>query len=462
MAPRRPAVRQGIDGMRVGGFATLALAAWRLIEPVVLSIWLDSGTSFGKELGWAAFFGLLGIAMLQGSEVARKVVLGALVLAVGAVSVLLGWLVQVGFGHLWPIMGASLCALVGIFALVVRRDPPLPQVGAAVSLVAAGWIGSVLSTILLVGAPDLRTIRMIREWSAPTRSHDDQAAGISMRVPPGWIVLKAGNPLKGQDRALLTLANTKVMAFAFLVRDPQPDWLLNVDQFLDGRTEAQRTDHGDAKSLDRVGGAIGAMATRRQRWSWNGEGADFNSFESAWKDADTFYYLSLIGPAVVSKNLAEELTSLERSMSFSAPWTTFLASRAEELKSYCPLLSEKSIVVIARIFPRDSAPELYFREGYRLAFRGMPLLDPTASERLRGLMKAMFDAIPRGQIDRFGGYVERLRAGGQTSPADDQAMAAVVRAAVEKLSPGDQQALRDYFAMAISMGHFGLKQGTNG
>jgi len=73
----------------------------------------------------------------------------------------------------------------------------------------------------------------------------------------------------------------------------------------------------------------------------------------------------------------------------------------------------------------------------------------------------MFDAIPRGQIDRFGVYVERVRGSGKTSPADDQAMAGVVRAAVEKLSPADQQALRDYFGMAINMGQFGLKQSAS-
>jgi hypothetical protein len=40
-------------------------------------------------------------------------------------------------------------------------------------------------------------------------------------------------------------------------------------------------------------------------------------------------------------------------------------------------------------------------------------------------------------------------------------MAAIVRAAVERLAPSDQEGLRNYFAMAIDLGHFELKQRGN-
>ena len=112
------------------------------------------------------------------------------------------------------------------------------------------------------------------------------------------------------------------------------------------------------------------------------------------------------------------------------------------------------MLALARVSGRDAAPEVHFREGYRLALRGLPLLDINSAERLRALMKQMFDAIPRARIDAFGRYVERVRAGAATTPAEDREMAELTRTAVAAMPPGAQEDLRSIFGMALDLGRF--------
>jgi hypothetical protein len=437
--------------MKVGGWVMLAMAAWQIIEQFVLSFWLDLGKSPGTTLGGAAFDVTLGLAMLQGSDAARKVVLfltGAAVLAF-AVGIL--GLSATGFGHLWPILAASLAATLGVFILNWDSEASMPRLATGLILVAAGWIGGLVSSILLVGAPDLETIQTIRKWSSPDRAV--KAAELEVRVPPRWVALKPGHPVRPDDSALLTLANTEVICFTQLFREVRSYSVTDdLEFYLDSVAKAKTEGVGELEPEGRTDATIGGATGRRMKVSWKAGKSRLVGFVTAWRDADTFYHLFTFGPVVATKKIQQEVADLERAVAFDAPRAQFLKARAPAIRTACPLLSDRSVLDLSRIIPADSAPETYCRAAYSFALAGEKGLNPDARNRLRSSMRTLFDVIPKAQIGAFGAYVERLREGGAPVPAQDRQMAESIRAGAEKLTPAVQDDVRGAFAMAIEVG----------
>lgn len=460
-SPARSAVRarpmeDRVDSMRIGGFVMLGLAAAQILEHVVMSFWLHLDTSGTGTAGFAAFDALLGIAMLQGSDTARKVVLWLTGFAAVGMLLLLGLLFAAGFSHLWPVFATSLATLVGVFLLNASTEHRRGVVIAALLLVVVGWVGSVVASIALAGTVDLASMKTIRDWSSPQRSFENAEAGIALKVPAQWVVLKDGNPIAEGDKPLVTLAHTEIQCSAQVQREARTfsSVVDNLEYYLDGIAKAKAAKEAEFQSLDRRGTSVGGLPARRMTASWKKDKEAMIGSFTAWQDGDVFYYLSVAAPRIITKRFDEEVQALESSLTVTAPWTAFLRDTGAAVRQGCPLLSEGAILALARVIPKDSPPEVYCREGYRLAVAGRPQMDAGANERLIAGMKAFFAALPKGKSERFGTYVEHVRARQRTTPAEDREMTEAARTAVEALAPEVQDDLRAHFAMAIELAMF--------
>lgn len=455
--PSAPSARMDdrVDSMRIGGFVMLALAASQLLEKFVLSFWLDLDKSTAETAGAAVFDALLGVAMLQGSNAARKVVLFLTGLATLALLGLMALLLVGGYGHLWPVLAASLLTVVGVFVLNLFSEQSRAMVFGALAMVLVGWVGSIAASIALAGAVDLASLKAIREWSSPQRTFEDAEAGITMKVPAHWVLLKEGSPLAEEEKSLVTAANTEVEMVAHIVREMRTySSADNLQFFLDGVAKAEAAKRASFEAGSRNDATVGGVLARRMKVSWKEKGQATSASFTAWQDGPFFYYLSVTAPRVISKRLDQEADALAGNVAFSAPWTVFLREKAAATRKECPLLTDTVILGLAHSIPRNSAPEVYCREAYRLAFVGQPLLDAASSQRLGARMKTFFAALPRAKSERFGAYAERLRAGQATAPAEDREMMQAARAAMESLDGEIQDDLRAQFAVAVEMGRF--------
>src|SRR5262245_23205132 len=370
---------EGVNSMRVGGWVMLAWAAWELIERFVLSFWLNLDS--GDAVGYAIFEALLGVAMLQGSEAARKIVLVLTFLGALAPGLLLFGLSLTDFWSLWPILASALAAMVGVFLLTLWREASVPALALGVTLVLGGWIGSVVSSIMLVGSLDIGTIRMLREWSAPERTL--KADEVEMKVPLRWVALKPGNPIPSAQPAQATLASTAIMCTAQLYRELRSYTSTDtLELYLDALAKQKSADVLDFEAGPRVDTKIGAAAARRMKLSWRVKGARFVAYVTAWRDADVFYHLFVRGAAVVTKKIEEEVAGLEAGVAFAAPRAAWVRDVAPRIREACPLLSENALLVVGRALPQDAPPESYCRLGYRLAVAGEPGMTSEYRERL--------------------------------------------------------------------------------
>ncbi|HEU4417776.1 MAG TPA: hypothetical protein VFT55_02495, partial [Planctomycetota bacterium] len=97
-------------------------------------------------------------------------------------------------------------------------------------------------------------------------------------------------------------------------------------------------------------------------------------------------------------------------------------------------------------------PAEVFRRSWDLASRGLPALDKRESNELSNLIGVLYARVAGRDRQRLAGYVARVRAREETPPAEDQARAAVMKAAVEKMPALQQQRLRDLFEKALAAG----------
>jgi hypothetical protein len=443
-------------GMKIGGWVLIALAVWQLVQRFVLSFWLEFDESNSKVFGTAAFEALLGVAMLQGSELARRFVLVisalvTLVLVVGLVG-----LSYTDFWHLWPLPAAALAAIVGIFLLNWSRETGALRIALGIILVAAGWIGSVVSAIVLVGSVDIATIKLIREWSSPERTFKSEDVELSVATP--WVALKPGSPLRYSDTALLSMAHTEVISFSQIFRETRSfSSSDNLEYYLDELAKLRAVDHPNLQTGSTVDTQVGGAPARRLKVHWGSEDDQkaVVAFLTAWRDADVFYHFYLFGPAILTKKLEAEVQKFEHSIRFAGSRTLFLRDTAPKIRTACPLLTDPVVLQLSRVIPVDSPSEVYCREAYRLAVRGQASLNVDSRERLRTLMQQLFQAIPKAQIGPFGSYVTRLGERGPTSPAEDLQLTEAIRVAVESMPPTVQDDLRSIFSTAIDVGAIG-------
>src|SRR5262249_12910501 len=161
----------------------------------------------------------------------------------------------------------------------------------------------------------------IREWSSPQRTFEDAEAGITVKVPAQWVLLKDGNPLAYEDKALFTLANTEVETVAHVVREMRTySSADNLEFFLDGVAKAKAARFPTFAAGSRNDATVGGAVARRMRATWKENEEGMSGSFTAWQDGPVFYYLSVRVPRVISKRLDEETDALTRSLTFRAPW----------------------------------------------------------------------------------------------------------------------------------------------
>ena len=73
-----------------------------------------------------------------------------------------------------------------------------------------------------------------RSWSSPERRFTDDAIGLTLDLPDGWVALRPGNPLvAAPDGALVTIAQPRLGGRGYLIAEPAPRGVATPDQYLD-------------------------------------------------------------------------------------------------------------------------------------------------------------------------------------------------------------------------------------
>jgi hypothetical protein len=438
-----------VNGMLFAAILMLAGVTWDFFEGTVLSRWIATDSPSRLTYGGFGLQVALAVALLQGSEAARKFCMW--VAGLGALVALTFTAFLARLPNSWIIGLSWSLAASGLFALLLGRRVPRVRAIVASVAVLSGWVGAALGVLLVFGKTDAELLDEIKTWTAADRTFSDEAAGVSLALPNGWVALKSGNPLIDAPKARLSLASTKVNALATLAYETTRS--VTLDQYLDSVLESMRSNSPDMRQDRRAWTKIAGQTEARAMWtSWRQERTHLRGRTLVWRDGDRFFNLNARYTALQEPQAEPEIEALEKAIVFSSPMEAFLKERMAEISKACPLLPADVIQILAQKLPPNAPPEAFFRQGYQWALRGMRLADPTAGAELKEGMGALFAAVPASQRPRLGEYIERLTAGRSTTPQEDRAMHELVTAALLSLSEGTRRRIQDGIGSAIQAG----------
>jgi GYF domain 2 len=388
----------------------------------------------------------LGLALLPGWNLARRGVRLVLLLVALALFPIAGILIAQGE------RGAGILALASAWILVsglaVLLAPTMGWAGVAVALVpvlAAGY-----GVWRFGRAAETHTAAQLRAWVSADRRYTDDTLGLTLDIPEGWVALKAGNPLVAAPaEARLTLAQPRHGGVGYLVSEPAPRGVATADQYLDRLVARRRTERPELKPGMRANALVGSLAGRRHDSTWLADGVVQREVAVAGLDGWMGFALVAWMPEAEAAR-PDGLDALTRGLAARGLLAVRLREAVDAVVSEVPHLSAPAAEqLMAQSEARVLEPDQAFRRSLAALARLLPSLSPAETRELTALTTATYAGVPWADRARLAGYVERVRKTQETRPEEDREMAALMKAAEERLTPARLLRLQAYYEKAI-------------
>jgi len=460
-AARRPArARPGRPEPETAGAEELtAVDLWRV--RVVGALLLVAAAAFGA-LAWRpagaapAFDGApwlqvalgtlaLGLALLPGWDLGRRIVRVALLLVAFALFPLAGILIA------QCERGAGLLALASVWLFASGLAALLPR--------TLGWAGLAIALVLVLAAgygawrfgraPEGQASTGARGWASADRRFTDDALGLTLDIPEGWVGLKPGNPLVAAPvEARLTLAQPRHGGFGYLVTEPAPRGVATAEQYLD-RVVGRRAQRAGLEAGQRTNALLGSLAGRRLESTWIEEGVRQREVAVAGLDGWLGFAIVAWMPEAAAAR-PDGLDAVARGLAARGLLAVRLRSAVEAVVAGVPHLSAPAAEqLMSQSEARVLEPDQAFRRSVVALARLLPSLSKDETRELAGLTTATYAGVPWADRSRLASYVERVRKSATTRPEEDGEMAALMKTAEERLTPVRLLRLQAYYEKAI-------------
>ena len=388
----------------------------------------------------------LGLALVPGWDLARTLVRIVLMLAAFALFPLAGILYAQGE------RGAGLLALGSVWLIVSGLAALLPQ--------RLGWAGLVVAVLpVLVGGYGVHRFgraqaseaeQELRDWSAPERRFVDDGLGLTLDLPEGWVLLKPGNPLvQAPKNARVTLAIPRHGGAAYVVTEPAPRGVATVDQYLDKLQERLRTERPGFGPKERVNAILGSLTGRQLEAAWADGSTPYREVVVAGLDGWTGFALVAWMPEATASR-TNGLDALARGFAARGLLAVRLREAVDAAVLAVPHLSAPAAEqLMAQSEARVLEPDQAFRRSLQALAANIGSLTPAEKDELSRLTTATYAGVPWKDRIALADYVERVRKGATTPPAEDRAMAALLKAAESRLSGEGRLKLQGFYEKAI-------------
>jgi hypothetical protein len=392
-------------------------------------------------LGTAA----LGLVLVRGWDLARKLVRVALVLVAVALFPAAGILIvqKVPLTAL-AVVGSGLVFLAGLILWLAAGRLSVLRVILSAFVVLAGAAGVVRFGLI----PQRPELQQIQHLALAERALGDRARGMWLTLPDSWVALKKEQDLVPVgEGSVLVLGEPRRGGLA-VVSAVTPRHVLTTEEFLD-RTlrdrnlpERMEDNRGDV--------VLGELSGRQAESHWERDGTRYRDVTVVARDGPTYWSLAAWMPDDGSTRPAEVLEALVSGFSLDgkmgaqlreAVSTTFRA-----LPFLTPVDAEAVIVSMGEAAP---GPYVVFHQALQLETRGRSLLSEQEIADLETIDRTLEKQLSRNERRSFRLYVSRISQQVPTTPEDDRAMAELLRRAVLSLPAPYRTRLQELYEKAI-------------
>lgn len=315
----------------------------------------------------------------------------------------------------------------------------------AVALAAGGWV---------YFTRESEETKRLRAAASPERRFADADAGVALDLPEGWLILRPDSQIvPAPERARVVLAEPRAGAVGYLVSENPVQPHASLDAWLARVAETRKGASASYTENAREDAKVGPFTARVLSAVRKAGEQAYAERITAWKEAWTYFALVTWTPESAKGRGVRADEALYRGFSSVGQVGARAQAAMQRVIAEVPHLSASSVeTLMGRSAAGILEPAEVFRRSWDLASRGLPALDKRESNELSNLIGVLYQRVGGKDRQRLAGYVARVRAREQTPPAEDQAMAAVMKAAVEKMPALQQQRLRELFEKALAAG----------
>jgi hypothetical protein len=194
---------------------------------------------------------------------------------------------------------------------------------------------------------------------------------------------------------------------------------------------------------------VGSLAGRRHDSTWVADGVVQREVDVAGLDGWMGFALVAWMPEAEASR-PDGLDALTRGLAAHGLLAGRLREAVDAVVGEVPHLSAPAAEqLMAQSEARVLEPDQAFRRSLAALARLLPSLSAAETRELASLTTATYAGVPWADRARLAGYVERVRNTKATGPEEDREMAALMKAAEERLGPARLLRLQAYYEKAI-------------
>jgi hypothetical protein len=283
------------------------------------------------------------------------------------------------------------------------------------------------------------------------RRFTDETLGVTLDVPPGWVILKPGNPLfAAPEDAKVACAQARVGAFAYFVSESAPKGIGSLDAYLDRILANRRKAVPSLRDLGRSDITVGRLSGRQAMSTWEEGGQRFRDATAAWRDGWVYFAVVSWLPEAAPARAVEEVDRLVSGFSTMGALADRLQQSVQAVVQEVPQLTPAAAeILMGQSAAQVLEPDQAFRRSLDALARALPAWSVAEAQEMSQLFTATYKEVPPKERPRLADYIERVRAGQLTTTEEDKEMAQLMKGAVQRLAPTRQVRLQAFYEKAI-------------
>jgi hypothetical protein len=270
----------------------------------------------------------------------------------------------------------------------------------------------------------------VLSYAAPERGLTDEALGLRVDVPEGWVVLRPDHPFFHAPEARLRLAHPTLRAFARLGVLRRLAGPTSLDAALDRALADWRLLVPALQEEARTDAAVAGATARRAAVAWSADGQDMRGTAVVFRDGWNDLGLLAWGPAQ-APGVNPAIDALVSQVKMSGRAVSRIREAADAVAGELPELSRAALEAIverrlAAGEPTDDLPQ----SSLRVVSRGLRALSALETQEMGQIYAEVYKPLKEQERARLAAWLAQVRAGAPVDPDEGLAMRQALRDAL--------------------------------
>ncbi len=263
----------------------------------------------------------------------------------------------------------------------------------------------------------------IRGFGLPDRGFADEALGLRLDLPEGWIALRPDSPFFHAPTAKLRIAHPRLGAFGRLSAQTSARGPRSLEATLDRALEDWRLFAAGLQEQGRSDTSVSSTPARKASVTWSTEGQEMRGTALVWRDGWNDLVLLVWGPAAKGAEVNTATDALVSHLQMAGVAAARIRTTAEAVGPAIPELSRASVEALVEERLAAGQPTEDLPQGsIRVVSRGLRALSSQESQEMGQIYAQVYKPLKEKERARLAAWLGQVRSGAAVLPEEGQAM----------------------------------------